>query len=72
MVAEIPPADGVRSLDALQPAGLAIGDPPAFAKFVHVPDHGPIGLHVFVSSDAVVVSAQPSDVVPVGAGECDF
>lgn len=64
--------DCVGNLDTPQSAGLAIGDPPAFAKCVHVPDHGSVGLHVFISRKAIVVSAQSSDRVYVGAGECNF
>lgn len=72
MVVEIPPVDGGRNLHAPQPAGLAISDPPACAECVHIRDHGPVGHHVLVSSNAIVVPTQPSDIVPVGAGECDF
>lgn len=72
MVVEIPPVDSGRNLHAPQPAGLAISDPPACAECVHIPDHGPVGHHVLVPSNAIVVPTQPSDRVPVGAGECDF
>lgn len=64
--------DRMGHLGAPKPVSLAIGDFPAVSKGVHIPDDGPVGLHVFISSKAIIVSTQSSDVVPVGAGEDDF
>lgn len=64
--------DRVGNLEAPQSIRLAISDLPAVSKCIQVPDDGPIGLHVFISTKAIVVSTQSSDVVPVGAGEDNF
>lgn len=64
--------DSMGHLDAPQPIRLAISDSPAVSKCIHIPYDGPIGLHVFISSNTIIVSTQSSDVVPVGAGEDDF
>lgn len=42
---------------------------PALSEVVQVLHHCPIGLHVLVLGDAVVVPAQSPDRVPIGAGE---
>lgn len=66
------PVDCVRKIVGLQFTGLAITDPPAVSECIQVPNHSPIRLHVLISGDAVVVSTQASDRVPVGAGQYDL
>lgn len=64
--------DCVRKLEDLQSISLSFRDPPAFSKFVQIPDHCPVRLHVLISGDAVVVSTQSSNRVPIGAGQYDL
>lgn len=64
--------DCVRKVQDLYSISHSVADPPAFSECVQVPDHRPVRLHVLVSSEAVVVSAQPSDRVLVGAGQYDL
>lgn len=61
-----------RKLEAPQFRSLSFADPPAVPKLVQVPDHGPIGLHVLVPGDAIVVPTQTSDRVAVGSGQDDL
>ena len=64
--------DCVRKVGGSQSARLPLTDPPAFSKRVQVPDQRSVRLNVLVSGDAVVVSAQPSDRVLIGAGQYDL
>lgn len=50
----------------------SVNNPPAFSKLVQVPNHRPVGLHVLIPGDAIVVPTQSSNGVPVGAGQDDL
>lgn len=66
------PVDCMRELGNLQSVSLSVTDPPAFSKCVQIPDYCPIWLHVLISCDAVIISTQPSDIVPICAGQYNF
>lgn len=66
------PVDCVRKLEDLQSITLSITDPPAVSKWIQVSDHCPIWLHILIAGDPIVVSAQSSDIVPVGTGQYDL
>lgn len=66
------PVDLMRELGNLQSISLSVTDPPAFSKFVKIPDYCPIWLHVLISCDAIIISTQPSYIVPICAGQCNF